>query len=58
VGAQQRQASAGAKKEAAAKFATEQKAEEKRAKLAHAKSLDTFERAFGTCIDARNYSVK
>ena len=57
-GMQQRQASATAKKEASAKVAAEQKAEEDRAKLAHAEGLDTFQRAFGACMDARNYSVK
>lgn len=57
-GAQQRQASAAAQKEAAAKVAAQQKAEEDRAKLAHAEGLDTFQRAFSACMDARNYSVK
>jgi len=57
-GMQQRQASAVAKKEAAAKVAAEQKAQEDRAKLAHAEGLDTCQRAFGACMDARNYSVK
>lgn len=57
-GMTQRQASAAAKKEAAAKVAAEQKAEEERNKLAHAEGLDTFQRAFGACMDARNYSVK
>jgi hypothetical protein len=57
-GATQRQAAAGAKKEAAAKVAAEQKAEEERTKLAHAEGLDTFQRAFAACMDARNYSVK
>src|SRR5215468_10322859 len=57
-GMQQRQASATAKKEASAKVAAEQKAEEDRAKLAHAEGLDTFQRAFGACMEARNYSVK
>lgn len=57
-GMTQRQASAAAKKEAAAKVAAEQKAEEERNKLAHAEGLDTFQRAFAACMDARNYSVK
>ena len=57
-GMQQRQASATAQKEAAAKVAAEQKAAEEQAKLAHAEGLDTFQRAFGACMDARNYSVK
>jgi hypothetical protein len=57
-GANQRQASAAAQKEAAAKVAAQQKAEEDRLKMAHAEGLDTFQRAFGACMDARNYSVK
>ena len=57
-GAQQRQASAAAQKEAASKVAAQQKAEEDRARLAHAEGLDTFQRAFSACMDARNYSVK
>jgi hypothetical protein len=57
-GMTQRQASAAAKKEAAAKVAAEQKAEDERNKLAHAEGLDTFQRAFAACMDARNYSVK
>jgi hypothetical protein len=57
-GANQRQASAAAQKEAAAKVAAQQKAEEDRSKMAHAEGLDTFQRAFGACMDARNYSVK
>lgn len=57
-GAQQRQASAATKQQAAGKVAAEQKAEEERDKLAHAEGLDTFQRAFAACMDARNYSVK
>src|SRR5215471_15349087 len=53
--AEQKQAE---QKEASAKVAAEQKAEEDRARLAHAEGLDTFQRAFGACMDARNYSVK
>ena len=57
-GAQQRQANAAAQKQAAAKVAAEQQKEEERMKLAHAEGLDTFQRAFAACMDARNYSVK
>jgi len=57
-GMNQRQASAAAQKEAASKVAAQQKAEEDRTKLAHAEGLDTFQRAFAACMDARNYSVK
>jgi hypothetical protein len=45
-------------KEAAAKVAAQQKAEEERPKLAHAEGLDTFQRAFSACMDARNCSVQ
>jgi hypothetical protein len=57
-GTTQRQASAESKKDAASKVAVEQKAEEERTKLAHAEGLDTFQRAFAACMEARNYSVK
>lgn len=57
-GAQQRQANAAAQKQAAAKVAAEQQKEDERVKLAHAEGLDMFQRAFGACMDARNYSVK
>jgi hypothetical protein len=57
-GMKQREASAATKKEASAKVAAEQKAEEERTKLAHVDGLDTFQRAFAACMDARNYSVK
>jgi N-methylhydantoinase B/oxoprolinase/acetone carboxylase alpha subunit len=57
-GMTQCQVSAAAKKDAAAKVAAEQKAEEERTKLAHAEGLDTFQRAFTACMAARNYSVK
>jgi hypothetical protein len=57
-GAAQRQANAASQKQAAAKVAGEQKAEDERLKLAHAEGLDTFQRAFAACMDARNYSVK
>ena len=57
-GMAQRQASAATKQQAAAKVAAEQKSEEERDKLAHAEGLDTFQRAFAACMDARNYSVK
>lgn len=57
-GMKQREASAAAKKEAAAKTAAQQQKAEDQAKLAHAEGLDTFQRAFAACMDARNYSVK
>jgi len=57
-GAQQRQATAASKQQASAQVAAEQKKEEQRVKQAHAEGLDKFQRAFGACMDARNYSVK
>lgn len=57
-GAKQREASAAAKKDAAAKTAAQQKADDDRLKMAHAEGLDSFQRAFGACMEARNYSVK
>ena len=53
-GMQQRQANAAAQKQAAAK----QQKEEEELKAAHAQGLDTFQRAFEACMDARGYSVK
>jgi hypothetical protein len=57
-GMKQRQANAGAKQQAASKTAAAQQKEEENAKAAHAEGLDTFQRAFGACMDARGYSVK
>lgn len=57
-GAQQRQANAAAQKQAAGQVAAKQQKEEEQAKLAHAEGLDTFQRAFAACMDARGYSVK
>jgi hypothetical protein len=55
---QQRQARAAAQKQAATKVDAEQQKTEEQEKLAHAEGLDTFQRAFAACMDARNYSVK
>ena len=57
-GAQQKQASAAAQKQAAGNVAAQQQKEEEMIKMAHAEGLDTFQRAFAACMDARNYSVK
>ena len=57
-GMRQRQANAASKQQAAEKTAAEQKEAEKLAKLEHDEGLDTFQRAFGACMDARGYSVK
>ena len=56
-GMQQRQANAAAQKQAAAQAAAKQQKEEE-LKAAHAQGLDTFQRAFEACMDARGYSVK
>ncbi len=57
-GARQRRAGAAAKQQAAQQTAAGQKETENRAKLEHDEGLDTFQRAFGACLDARGYSVK
>ena len=57
-GIKQRQSNAAAQKQAAANVAAQQQKEEEQAKAAHAEGLDTFQRAFEACMDARNYSVK
>lgn len=57
-GMQQRQSNAAAQKQAAAQTAAQQQKEADQLKLAHAEGLDTFQRAFGACMDARGYSVK
>jgi hypothetical protein len=57
-GMQQRQANAAAQKQAAAQTAAKQQKEEEALKAAHAQGLDTFQRAFEACMDARGYSVK
>jgi hypothetical protein len=57
-GMTQRQANAAAKEQAATQVAAKQQKEEEQARLAHAEGLDTFQRAFGSCMDARGYSVK
>lgn len=57
-GMQQRQAGAAAQKQAAANTAAQQQKEAEQMKAAHAEGLDTFQRAFAACMDARGYSVK
>ena len=57
-GMQQRQANAALQKQAEAKAAAKQEKEEEQIKAAHAQGLDTFQRAFEACMDARGYSVK
>jgi hypothetical protein len=57
-GMKQRQAKAASKQQAAAKTTAEQKEVAAQAKAAHNEGLDTFQRAFEACMDARGYSVK
>jgi cytochrome c5 len=54
----QRQANAASKQQAAAKATAAQKEAAAQAKAAHGEGLDTFQRAFEACMDARGYSVK
>jgi hypothetical protein len=57
-GAQQRQANAQSKEQAAAQTAAAQKKAEEEMLRNHQAGVDTFQRAFAACMDARNYSVK
>lgn len=57
-GAQQRQANAQSKEKAAAQTAAAQKKAEEEMLRNHQAGIDTFQRAFAACMDARNYSVK
>jgi Glycine-zipper domain len=57
-GLKQRQTNAASKQQAAQKAAAQQAEAEKQALVQHEEGLDTFQRAFGACMDARGYSVK
>jgi hypothetical protein len=57
-GMAQRQANAQSKQQAAAQTAAAQKKAEEETLRQHQEGLDTFQRAFAACMDARNYSVK
>jgi Glycine-zipper domain len=57
-GAAQRSANAQSKQQAAAQTAAAQKKAEDQLLAQHQEGLDTFQRAFAACMDARNYSVK
>jgi hypothetical protein len=57
-GAQQREANAQSKQQAAAQTAAAQKKTEEEMLRNHQAGIDTFQRAFAACMDARNYSVK
>ena len=52
-GMQQSQANAAAQNQAGAQTAAKQQKEEEELKAAHAEGLDTFQRAFEACMDAR-----
>jgi OmpA family protein len=57
-GMTQRQANAQSKQQSAAQTAAAQKKAEDQMLLQHQEGVDTFQRAFIACMDARNYSVK
>jgi hypothetical protein len=57
-GATQRSANAQSKQQAAAQTAAAQKKAEEEMLRNHQAGMDTFQRAFAACMDARNYSVK
>ena len=54
----QRQTNAQSKQQAAAQTAAAQKKAEEEMLREHQEGIDTFQRAFAACMDARNYSVK
>ena len=57
-GMAQRSANAQSKQQAAAQTAAAQKKAEEEMLRQHQEGLDSFQRAFAACMDARNYSVK
>lgn len=57
-GATQRQANAQSKQQAAANAAAAQKKAGEQLQREHQEGIDTFQRAFAACMDARGYSVK
>ena len=57
-GAAQRSANAQAQQKAAAQAKAQLEKEHEQQLLAHKEGLDTFQRAFAACMDARGYSVK
>ena len=57
-GMAQRQTNAQSKQQAAAQTAAAQKKAEEQMLREHQEGIDTFQRAFAACMDARNYSVK
>jgi hypothetical protein len=57
-GATQRAANAQEQQKAAAQAKAKLEKEHEQEILAHKEGLDTFQRAFAACMDARGYSVK
>lgn len=57
-GAAQRSANAQAQQKAAAQAKAQLQKEHEQELLAHKEGLDTFQRAFSACMDARGYSTK
>jgi hypothetical protein len=57
-GMAQRSANAQSKQQAAGQTAAAQKKAEEEMLRNHQEGMDTFQRAFAACMDARNYSVK
>ena len=57
-GAAQRSANAQAQQKAAGQAKAKLEKEHEQEMLAHKEGLDTFQRAFAACMDARSYSVK
>ena len=57
-GASQRSANAQSQQKAAAQAKADLEKEHEQQTLAHKEGLDSFQRAFSACMDARGYSVK
>lgn len=57
-GMKQREANAQSKQQASAQAAAAQKEAAEELKREHQEGIDTFQRAFSACMDARGYSVK
>jgi hypothetical protein len=57
-GATQRSANAQSKQQAASQTAAAQKKADEELLRQHQEGIDTFQRAFAACMDARSYSVK
>jgi Glycine-zipper domain len=57
-GMSQRTANAQSKQQAAAQAEASQKKAMEKLEAEHDEGIDTFQRAFSACMDARNYSVK